>query len=249
MKINESAVLDKLKGILCNVEQLENAEQKSLSLVDQLKILVNDLDAAKNGGSDVPVQDASYGDNMFNDVRFDFDKDGKLVPLSNTGDNNETPESDEETVEECKKTKKKKIKESVLKVGSLVKYVKSIKDFGVAKVNRIELAESNKIYGKEVKEVDWSLVNKTSIIDLDNGKWAYGNEIIPINEDGEGGMSSGAYMDASINTPSSAEAVYGLWSIPPKGKRKSKKFKTPMAVRSFLESNENWHELLDECED
>lgn len=46
-----------------------------------------------------------------------------------------------------------------------------------AKVMGIEKCKSGSKYGKPVGSVDWSLVNREVTVDLDNGHWAYGNQI------------------------------------------------------------------------
>ena len=65
------------------------------------------------------------------------------------------------------------------------------------------------------------------------------------NEEAGAGASPGIAQGGMASAPNMTNGIYGLWSNY-SGKRKSKKFKTPMAVRKFLEDNEDWHNKLDE---
>lgn len=52
-----------------------------------------------------------------------------------------------------------------------------------ATVEAIELCAVGSKYGKEVKSVDWSTItggNRSVTVDLDNGHWAYGNQLTEI---------------------------------------------------------------------
>lgn len=50
-----------------------------------------------------------------------------------------------------------------------------------ARVTSIELAEDGKKYGEEVEEVLWKHVDSRNVVvDLDNGNWAYGNQLTRI---------------------------------------------------------------------
>lgn len=49
------------------------------------------------------------------------------------------------------------------------------------RVTCIELAEDGKKYGEEVEEVLWKHVDSRNVVvDLENGKWAYGNQLTRI---------------------------------------------------------------------
>lgn len=52
-----------------------------------------------------------------------------------------------------------------------------------AVVESIELCANGSKYGKQVKSVDWETIekgNRSVTLDLDNGHWAYGNQISQI---------------------------------------------------------------------
>lgn len=54
-----------------------------------------------------------------------------------------------------------------------------------AKIESIELCANGRKYGKDVKSVDWNTVTngKRSItVSLDNGHWAYGNQLTEIEK-------------------------------------------------------------------
>ena len=266
MKLNESMILDKLKSIMANVQDLEAAEQKSMNLASQLRALANDIDSEKNGApapinpDAAPIDGAAPGeelnvdtDSMFNDVQFDFDKNGKMVSLPKDDEADES--DDEQNIEDRDKKKVKKVKEDAdsvfgtLKIGDTVKY-KISSQTGTAKVIAIELTKENEKYGQDVQEIEWNLVvDGKATVDLDNGKWAYGYQIRPVNvefnEEAGAGASPGIAQGGMASAPNMTNGIYGLWSNY-SGKRKSKKFKTPMAVRKFLEDNEDWHNKLDE---
>lgn len=46
-------------------------------------------------------------------------------------------------------------------------------------VTQIELCENGSKHGNEVREIDWELCNRNVVVTLDNGHWAYGNQITP----------------------------------------------------------------------
>lgn len=70
---------------------------------------------------------------------------------------------------------------SKLTVGDTVKWRggfgnESAKD---AKVQGIEKCKPGSKYGNQVDSIDWSKVDRSVVVDLDNGHWAYGDQIKP----------------------------------------------------------------------
>ncbi len=46
-----------------------------------------------------------------------------------------------------------------------------------AKVESIEICKVGSKYGRDVKSVDWDKVKRNVVVTLDNGHWAYGEQI------------------------------------------------------------------------
>jgi len=52
-------------------------------------------------------------------------------------------------------------------------------------VEEIELCANGSKYGKTVKSVDWATIekgNRSITVSLDNGHWAYGNQLSPMKK-------------------------------------------------------------------
>jgi len=72
-----------------------------------------------------------------------------------------------------------------LKIGDVVNWKGSwgTEPEAKAKVENIEICAQNSKDGKEVKSVAWDTITNDKrrvIVTLDNGHWAYGNQISPI---------------------------------------------------------------------
>lgn len=46
-----------------------------------------------------------------------------------------------------------------------------------AKVLELTLTKAGEAYGAKVQRMPWELVPTNAVVDLDNGKWAYGSQI------------------------------------------------------------------------
>lgn len=53
----------------------------------------------------------------------------------------------------------------------------------MATVETMQLCAEGSKYGKDIKSADWDVVKngRKIIVDLDNGHWAYGNQLSKIN--------------------------------------------------------------------
>lgn len=71
----------------------------------------------------------------------------------------------------------------VLKVGDKVMWrgAWGIDPAKPAVVQHIEIVKDTSKYGKPVDQVSWDKVNSRQVVvDLDNGSWAYGNQLKPL---------------------------------------------------------------------
>jgi hypothetical protein len=50
-----------------------------------------------------------------------------------------------------------------------------------AKVESIQLCAIGSKYGREVSQIKWENVTTRAVVSLDNGHWAYGNQLSKIN--------------------------------------------------------------------
>lgn len=81
------------------------------------------------------------------------------------------------------------MEEGWLSVGDTVLW----KGISPAKVTHLEITKEGEAYGSKADRIPWALVPTNAVVDLDNGKWAYGSQIefmpqpeeIPQSEDSD----------------------------------------------------------------
>jgi hypothetical protein len=64
-----------------------------------------------------------------------------------------------------------------LKVGDLVQWSGSWGSDSPKPVTVLNISIGDKSEDNPVESIEWSKVNKTVVVDLSNGHWAYGNQI------------------------------------------------------------------------